>query len=148
MTMQDRLQRQLDEIRHNLDQLEMTIGKTSVRGHGSALSSLASLFVLPAAITPTEVVQLTVTAAARSMPNSAGALCLLTETQELTLNGIWESGRIWLAHHPSSAADLPDRIAARPMRDALRLPLQMHGVQTGELRIWNDSEQLADSAHL
>jgi diguanylate cyclase (GGDEF)-like protein len=146
--MQDVVRRQLDEIRQALDQLEETLSRPATTALDSDLALLIPMLELSAAITPAEVVELTIAAAAQGLPDTAGAFCLLTDDEELTLEGVWDHGRTWLAQHPGVDADLPDHFAARPLADALRLPVQLHSVQTGELRIWGELERMERGARL
>lgn len=146
--MQDVVRLQLNEIRQALDQLETALSRPSSTALDSDLALLTPLLELPAAITPAEVVRITVTAAAQGLPDSAGAFCLLTDDEELTLDGAWDHGRIWLAQHPGTDADLPDHLAARLLASALRLPVQLHSVQSGELRVWGESGRMGRGARL
>lgn len=126
----------LSEVRQALDQLEATLPAEHANGVLS-MALIEPMFSLVSAVEPADVVRTVVTTAARGLQGSAGALCLLTDGDALTVEGIWDRGRTWLGHDPGSDSQLLDDIAARPLSDALRLPLRLQGVESGEIRVWN-----------
>lgn len=137
----------LSEVRQALDQLEATLPAGSTNAVLS-MALIEPMFGLASAVEPAEVVQTIVLTAARVLPGSAGAFCLLADGDALTVEGVWDNGRTWLGDKPSADSELLDDIAARPLTTALRLPLRLQGVESGEIRVWNPTPDGANAVRL
>lgn len=146
--MQDRVRQKLDHLRQAVDQLATALIKSTDDAALPDAALLAPLLELPTAASPQEVVELIAAAAVQALPNTAGACCLQTDDADLDLAGLWASGRTWLAQRPEEHADLVELVAARSLSEAVRLPMQLQGVQHGELRIWGLPEHLLSTARL